>query len=98
MAADGKGLVSRGDHVALTYITLLHVVVWRCDTCPAVVHFFIPRRDGRISCAECWRKAGAPFPREMASDEEIYQREQATRERMKARGGTARHLVNAGKA
>jgi uncharacterized Zn finger protein (UPF0148 family) len=72
--------------------------LFRCDTCKRDVHLFARRHDGRIACAECWRAAGSPFPREAVTAAQIFAIEQATRERMKARGGTARHLVQSGKA
>lgn len=70
----------------------------RCDTCPAEVYLVTRRHDGRVACAECWKAAGSPFPQTPATPAQAFEAEQRTHERMKARGGTARHLVNAGKA
>jgi ribosomal protein L37AE/L43A len=46
-------------------------------------------------CAACWRAAGEPSgPRH--SPEAVFAREQLTRDQMRARGGTDRHLVRNG--
>lgn len=72
--------------------------LFRCDTCPNAVHLFVRRQDGRIACADCWKAAGCPFPRAAATDVQVFEAEQRTRERMNARGGTTRHLVQSGKS
>jgi hypothetical protein len=46
-------------------------------------------------CPGCWRAAGEPSAL-MGTETEVHEQLQRTRERMVARGGTARHLVRKG--
>lgn len=72
-------------------------VLSKCDRCPATAYLFVSF-GGRLICADCWHAMGAPFPRRVATLEELHAAELATRERMLRRGGEAAYRVKAGKS
>lgn len=51
---------------------------------------------GRLLCLGCWRAAGRPWPMPETDVYRIHEAEEATRQKMLARGGTHRHLVRKG--
>ena len=68
-----------------------------CDRCGDVSpgRLFVTV-DGVVYCSACWRRAGRPFPRSIATVTELHEAEVVTRDRMLARGGAYRHLVRKG--
>jgi hypothetical protein len=72
------------------------VYCYRCGSCD-YRRLYAPLRDG-FACSTCWHALGRPFPRAEPPAELVHEQETQTRDRMNARGGTARHLVRAGKS
>ena len=69
------------------------MIRWACSDC-GTPRFLLTRFRGRLICADCWRKAGSPFPRGENIDQEL---EGRTRAKMVQRGGTDAYRVRAGK-
>ena len=65
--------------------------LWRCSACWRGFWLLV---KGTTLCPGCYVEGGSPPLSVNAAD--VYRQEQATRERMVARGGTARHLVRKG--
>lgn len=68
-----------------------------CGFCHRPVGLFA-RIEGMPCCASCWVLKGRPYPRVVATPQELHERELATRERMNKRGGADRHMVRSGKS
>lgn len=69
-----------------------------CDRCGAEFSPLAGLTESAWLCAECWRRAGMPWPSNPATAEEVQAAELATRERMLKRKGADRYMVRSGKA
>lgn len=69
-----------------------------CERCGARFPPLAGLTESAWSCAECWRRAGMPWPSNLATAEAVQAAELATRERMLQRGGADRYMVRSGKS
>ncbi len=83
----------------MTTAPALAAPVWcyRCGTAGAGQLFARLGEPWGFLCAQCWHSVGCPWPAVRPTAQDAHDAELRTRERMLARGGTARHLVRNGR-